>query len=117
MELDYDKTILVVRPEWGSTGIWHPQKNGESGTLGRVNHDDIGLPESLALQFNDWIEWYNDATPTDGRAKSFDFDAFELQGLSLAHALAQSVGDRFTVEYRGNKGTIIVNNTNFRLKI
>jgi len=109
MELDYEKTILVVWPEWGSSGIWHPQKSGQSGKLCRVNHDDIGLPESLALRFNNWIDWFQDAAPRDGMAaKSFDFVAFDLQGLALAHALAESVGDRFSVEYHGTKGIVIV---------
>ena len=64
-----------------------------------VSHGSIGLPESLALQFDKWIDWFGDYMPGTPEADTFDWEAFDQEGQRLAKELAAVVGDRFSVEY------------------
>jgi hypothetical protein len=104
--MDYDRTCLVVWADWGSSGIWHPHRRGDQGPVRPVSYDDIDLPNDLAVRFRKWISWYDDFSP--GRLDSFPWDAFHVEGACLANALAEVVGDRYSVEYRDwGEGVIV----------
>ena len=100
--LQYDRTRLVVWPEWASSGIWHPQCEKEMPcAVSYVSHEYIGLPQELAQAFDRWIEWFDDYMPGSTGVETFDWLAFNREGSRLAAALAAFVGERFQVEYSG----------------
>jgi hypothetical protein len=96
--MEYDKTCLVVWPEWGSSGIWHPHRRGEDGPVAMVSHNTIGLPVELSARFEKWIDWYDDYQPDYPDA--FPWESFGQEGLALAFELARFVGDHYDVEYK-----------------
>lgn len=93
----YDHTRLVVWPEWASSGIWHPEVEGEAVQM--VSHQRLGLPEGLASQFDCWITRYDDFLPD--YPDDFPWEDYRREGLVLAIELARFVGDKYRVEYNG----------------
>lgn len=98
----YDHARLVVWPEWGSSGIWHPA-NGETPPcpLAMVSHETLNLPPPLAEAFALWVEKFDDYLPGDSKAAAFDWQTFHAEGQRLTHELAKAVAGRFAVEYCG----------------
>lgn len=94
----YDTSCLTVWPEWGSSGIWHPEKRGVDGPVQMVGYDQIGLPTAIAQRFEAWIERLDDYSPD--RSEAFDWKTFDAEGQALAQDLANAVRGRFVVEYK-----------------
>lgn len=97
--MEYDRSRLVVWPEWLSSGIWHPQKDVENPAVRMVSHELLELPETLSARFSGWITWYDDYQPE--HMDTFPWSDFDAEGWSLAMELAQFVQDKYTVEYKG----------------
>jgi len=94
----YDTTCLTVWPEWGSSGIWHPEKRGVDGPVQMVGYEQIALPTAIAQRFEAWIERFDDYSPD--HPEDFDWKSFDAEGQALALALANAVRGRFVVEYK-----------------
>ena len=99
MQRRYDETRLVVWPEWGSSGIWNPAIEGTAVSM--VSHQQLGLPEWLASQFDCWITRYDDFLPD--HPNDFPWEDFDSEGLTLALELARFVGDKYRIEHKGKQ--------------
>lgn len=99
--MEYDRSRLVVWPEWLSSGIWHPHKDTEKSAVRMVSHDTLELPEYLSAKFSDWITWYDDYQP--GPEDNFPWSDFDNEGRLLAFELALFVRDEYVVEYKGTE--------------
>ena len=97
--MECDLKRLVVWPEWLSSGIWHPQAGAEGSGVSMVSHSTLELPETLCARFSYWIAWYDDYQPE--HMDKFPWGDFDLEGRLLAIELARFVGDKYTVEYKG----------------
>lgn len=67
--------------------------------MSMVSHSTLELPETLSARFSDWIAWYDDYQPE--HMDKFPWGDFDLEGRLLAIELARFVGDKYTVEYKG----------------
>lgn len=94
----YDVTCLTVWPEWGSSGIWHPEQRGINGPVRMVGFDHIGLPADISQRFKAWIERYDEYSPD--RPNEYDWESFDAEGKCLAQELANAMRGRFVVEYK-----------------
>jgi len=95
-EFKYDRTRLLVWPEWGSSGIWHPSAVEGKSHVQMVDHDTLALSPYLTKRFERWIAWYDDYLPE--YPDKFPWDAFGNEGAELARLLAEFVGDSYHVE-------------------
>jgi hypothetical protein len=100
--MEYDKGCLVVWPEWGSSGIWHPKdRHSLSGPVSHVSHESLGLPLDLSTAFDRWIDWFDDAIPGSQTCAGFDHQAFNMEGIRLSKELATFVGSSYVVKFHG----------------
>ena len=80
-----DKILLRVWADDGSTGIWMPPVAGENAVGQNLSYESLELSDDLVQSFIQWQEHYNNRPlPDDG---SFDWEAFEKEGLTLAKKL------------------------------
>jgi len=99
--MNAEKETLVVKLDWSSTGIWSKGKDHYSN----ASYDWLKLPAGLMARFEYWSWWYNRSAPEqkDSASREPNEKFFEAYGLSIAIDLKRVVGDRFHVEFRGEK--------------
>lgn len=100
---EYVAARLVVWPDWGSSGIWHPKMGSEigMGPLIMVEHSKLGIPDYLSEAFDMWIRWYDEYLPEN--PDQFPWKEFGERGLDLALTLYAKVEGLYRVEYDGKQ--------------
>ena len=92
-----EKILLRVWPEFESTGIWMPPNPSENNMGQMMTYESLELPNELADAFMQWQERYSDRPlPDDG---TFDWEAFDKEGLELAKELKNYKLYDFSVQY------------------
>ncbi len=81
--------------EFESSGIWVVKSIG-SFRHDEIDHQSLGLPESLAREFDKWIEHYEGVL---GDEEPYDQEWMVSKGRELAVRLKKHVGKDTTVLY------------------
>ncbi len=90
-----------VMADYGSSGIWKIQSSGMFRHL-MVDHALLKLPPELSGRFTQWIEMYEERTPTH---EIENLERFNAVGIELARALKIFLGKDAYVEYQGEQGS------------
>lgn len=97
---EYLRTVVRVFPDYADTVLWFAP--------GPVSYEESHLTEGLVAELVEWEgTYYASLTDLFQWRPEANLLAFDVEGLRLAHRLAEELGDAVEVEYRNyQKGAL-----------